>query len=470
MPPAGGKRTSIDASTIARVISGGVRGLVRGASEAWFGPQQPLLPVAQEVEGRQLDYPIGWNQQRVPRSESTETGISFAEMRALADGCDILRLVIETRKDQMASQPWAIKGRDDSDGGQKARDIEAALRRPDGRRLYSRWQRMLLEEMFVTDAACIYKQPGKKGVLTPQLMDGTLLKILMRPDGRLPEDPDPAFQQQLHGVPAVDYLSSEIIYAMRNPRVSRIYGFSPVEQIAMTVNIALRRTVNQLEYYTAGSMPDGIATVPEKWSPTQVKFFQDTWDDLLSGNTAERRRLRFIPGDTRITELKPNALKDEFDEWLARIVCYAMSVPPSPFIKQMNRATADTAQETAKEEGLEPIKRWWAEDVMDVVLAECFSAPELMFTWPDEEVVDPLVKAQIAQLSLGGPGKGWRTPDEVRDSEGRPPFTTEQQELMNPAPPPPPEPGDKPDPNSPTKVSKARRSLPAAQPRPPHRL
>ena len=34
--------------------------------------------------------------------------------------------------------------------------------------------------------------------------------------------------------------------------------------------------------------------------------------------------------------------KDEFDEWLARIVCYAFSLPPTAFIRQVNRATAET--------------------------------------------------------------------------------------------------------------------------------
>jgi hypothetical protein len=63
---------------------------ITGASpDAWFGPQQPLAPVAPpEVKGRQFDYAFGANLNYNPRSEG---GVSFAELRALADArCPIV--------------------------------------------------------------------------------------------------------------------------------------------------------------------------------------------------------------------------------------------------------------------------------------------------------------------------------------------------------------------------------------------
>jgi hypothetical protein len=44
----------------------------------------------------------------------------------------------------------------------------------------------------------------------------------------------------------------------------------------------------------------------------------------------------FIP--TREIELK-----GAFDEWLARVVCFAFSISPQAFSEAMNRATAETA-------------------------------------------------------------------------------------------------------------------------------
>jgi hypothetical protein len=67
------------------------------------------------------------------------------------------------------------------------------------------------------------------------------LRRELRESGRSPEPPDPAYQQVLHGVPAADFSSDELLYLPRNVRSHRLYGMSPVEQIALTINIALRR-------------------------------------------------------------------------------------------------------------------------------------------------------------------------------------------------------------------------------------
>ena len=114
---ASSKRTPIDRNLVDR-MSGAIRGAIAGARDAWFGPGEPLNVVAPpSVVGRLTDYPVAWNLSVQPRGEQGETGISFADLRALADptlgGFDLLRLAIETRKDQMESQRWFIRGRDE---------------------------------------------------------------------------------------------------------------------------------------------------------------------------------------------------------------------------------------------------------------------------------------------------------------------------------------------------------------------
>jgi hypothetical protein len=53
-------------------------------------------------------------------------------------------------------------------------------------------------------------------------------------------------------VPASDFSVEEFLYLPRNVRAHRLYGMSPVEQIALIVNIALRRDAATLDYYRAG--------------------------------------------------------------------------------------------------------------------------------------------------------------------------------------------------------------------------
>jgi hypothetical protein len=109
----------------------------------WFGPQAPLPPAAPpEVAGRQFDYPFGFNLAVTPRGWEP-TG--FAELRALADAHDLLRLVIETRKDQLARLTWRIRQRDGV-GKDAAKDpriaaIAAFFARPDRVHSWAGWLR-----------------------------------------------------------------------------------------------------------------------------------------------------------------------------------------------------------------------------------------------------------------------------------------------------------------------------------------
>jgi hypothetical protein len=429
----------IDQASLLAGIGQAIGGAVRSVGE-WFGPGLPTAPVAPpEVRGRQLDYPQAFNVGNwKPRSEQGENGIDFQTLRALADptqgGLDLLRIAIETRKDQMATQRWQLVGRDGSDGGDKARKIEQAMRFPDRVHTWGQWLRMILDDLLVIDAPTAYLAPSTLGYLVPQVMDGGTLKLLLAQDGRTPLPPDPCYQQTLKGLPAVDYTLDEIVQMPRNLRSHRIYGMSPVEQVVTTVSIALRRQESQLEYYTAGSIPDLVFQCPSDWNAAQIAVFQNYWDSLMSGNTEERRRARFVPSGVAPTLLKPEQLKDMFDEWLARIICYCFSLSPTALVKETNRATAETSKMAAQEEGLEPLKLW-LKDFIDCLLVKAFNAQDLELAWADEEIADPQVKADVMATALGkGGGKPWLTTDEVRDKYGEQPMTDAQRAELLPAP------------------------------------
>lgn len=436
----GGTTTQFSPGIVARV-GAAIRGAVQGWQTAWMGPGEPQAPQAPETKGRAFDYPVAINiVGSKPRQEQGESAVDFATLRALAEpalgGLDLVRVAIERRKDQMESQEWAIRGRDGKDGGDRARELEQILRKPDLEHSFLTWMRMLLEDMLVIDAATVYLAPSTRGYLIPQVMDGATLKRLVSVDGRTPLPPDPAFQQVLKGMPASEYTLDELVYAPRNPRSNRVYGMSPVEQVMMTISIALRRQTSQLEYYTVGSVPDSLCSVPDSWTPEQIRTFQTYFDAALSGNTGELKKMRFVPSGMKVFETKAGILKDEFDEWLARIVCFCFSLSPQSLMKQMNRATAETAKASAQEEGLEPIKKWF-KGVVDEILIKGFNEPDLELAYIDEEIADPVDKADVLSIGLGrGGGKPWWTVDEVRAKYGDDPLTEKQKEELAPKVPP----------------------------------
>src|SRR5271165_2652272 len=397
--------------------------------DAWFGPQQPLAPQAPpEVKGRQFDYAFGANLNYIPRSEG---GISFAELRALADALPLLRAVIETRKDQIAAQNFTVRPRARSNLPDASPRIDAALAflaRPDRRRSFGDWLRMLLEDLLVIDAATLYPRfTGAGALYSLDIVDGATIKPLIGEDGRAPETPDPAYQQILHGVPAADFSADELLYLPRNKRAHKLYGMSPVEQIALTVNIALRRDVATLDYYRAGSSPDAFATLPKEWTADQIRQFQDYFDALMSGNSARRRMEEFLLSDFRLIEARQPPLKDQYDEWLARVICYAFSVPATPFVAQVNRATSETMRLQATQEGLVPLKTW-IKSALDQVIQVAMNEPDLEFVWVGDDGIDPLQQAQTLNILVTA---GIKTREEARAELGLGGDGTERERLLD---------------------------------------
>jgi hypothetical protein len=416
-------------------------GISRGTGADWFGPLDPLAPIAPpQVAGRRFDFPPGYNVVTRPRAYEA---IGFAELRGFADAYDLLRLVIETRKDQMERQRWCIRPRDpkfmrknagksavvDAEMSARIATVKKFFHKPDGTTRWKTWLRSLLEDMFVIDAATLYCQRTREGKLVAlHQLDGATIKRVIDDFGRTPQPytaPDggivypPAYQQVLKGLPAVDYSARDIIYRPRNVRAHRVYGYSPVQQVLMTVNIALRRQLWQLDYYSEGSIPDALIGVPNGWTPDQIKQFQDYWDQEFAGDLARRRRAKFVPGDTaaKVHQTKEPEQKNDFDEWLARIICYAFSVPPQWAVKLMNRATADNQSAQAQEEGLEPTKEW-VKDLIDEIIAEEFASPDLELAWLDEDTDEKTEQAQFeARVRIGA-----ATLNEFRDALGLDPF------------------------------------------------
>jgi hypothetical protein len=424
--------TPVPAGVVQRVAAG-LRYAVTGITPSdWFGPSQPLAPQAPaSVTGRAFDYPVGYNVLARPRSEEP---ISFHQLRALADSYDLLRLIIETRKDQIEKLDWTLQQRPGSTATPdpaKLQALQRFLARPDGEHCWTQWLRLLLEDLLVLDAPTLYLRRTVGGQpYALEVIDGATIKRVLDERGRTPLPPSVAYQQVLKGLPAVDYAADELLYLPRNPRPHKIYGMGPVEQIVMTVNIALRKQVSVLNYYTEGNTPEALIGVPNDWTPDQISQFQAYWDSLLEGNLAARRHTKFVPGDLKYQPLREPVLKDDFDEWLARVVCFAFSLPPTAFVKQTNRATAETQQETATTEGLVPLQRW-VKELLDRLLADYFGEPEIEFQWATTPSLDPLVQAQVNQIYLAA---GVKSVAEVRDELGLGKNLLDGRPALSPAP------------------------------------
>lgn len=391
-------------------------------NDTWFGPGTPMPPVAPEsIKGRQFDTPVNYN----PLTQTKSEGMSFSQLRWYAYAAEIVRILIENRINTLTSMNWTIQPINSGKASARAekpatcQQLEAFFKYPDGENDWATWLGMWLEDSFVIDAATLFVHRTNGGDLHAlRPIDGATIKRIIDEHGWTPAAPLPAYQQILKGVPALSYTTDEMIYRMRRPGTYRIYGLSRVEQIMVMIRLWMYREASNLEYYDKGSVPDGFVDGGEGWTAAQLKEYQDMLDTALSGQMGERRKLKVMAHGSKYTPSKEPALKNDYDDTLIRIACFCFGTSPTPFIKAVNRATAESAKEASSEEGVTSDSNF-VKSVINEVIQRRLGFADLEFVWQDKEAQDPLERAQVDALYLD---RGVSTPDEVRADLGREPL------------------------------------------------
>lgn len=401
----------------------GFRGFKQGYNaNGWFSPGEPVGPTAPDAE-RVTEYPVSVN---------TTIGQQidwFKFLREFSDQVELVRLAIETRKDQISRMRWEIIPKGNVRGKKTSiKKLMDFFEYPDREHSWSTWIRVLIEDVLTIDAPTLLIGREKGEIKKLDYVDGTTIQRLIDYRGRTPKPPTAAYQQVLYGSPAVLLTTDDMIYMPRNVRSHKIYGFSPTEQVFNTGGIFVLRQLWQKRFYTDGTTPDMVITASEGSSADQMKQFERKLVTYLSGNLAGRRQGLVMPPGYKLEQTKPIEDKTDYDEWLARIVCFAFKLPATPFVRTYNRSTAESAQETAQLEGLYPLKQW-VKELIDYILHRYFLEEDLEFVWvAEQEEADPLTKMQTAVLGVNS--KIWSVPYAQKEIYNMPPeYITPTEEL-----------------------------------------
>lgn len=401
----------------------------------WWSPFQPVYPYGPPYinQPREWNYPVGYNLNYIPQRMEL-----MQMLRGMRASWGVLATIIATRQDQLLRIPWTIQRRDKPKSSSTAVDeMRKFFKRPDGKLSYSQWTRKLTDDLLVLDAPSIYFARDRRGrPLHAEVLDGATIFPLIDDAGRRPDSViemteegirylrrQPAFQQIIYGLPMVDLDESELMYVPMRPRSDLpIFGYPGTEQILVEASEAVRKTFYQLNFWAEGTIPDLIVTVPETWTPRQIAMWQAHMDGLLSGNTALKSKMRFIPGGMKPFDIKNSSgesLWSQRDETLVRLACYAYSVSPAPFVKMLNRSTAQNAQQMAEEEGLWPLMSYWKDDIIDPIIQERFGYDDIEFTFLPKPEPDQEKAAKIHDMKVKN---GEYSINEVRDEDGLEPI------------------------------------------------
>ena len=422
---------------------------------AWASPQNPIRPTVQLGVGiRQWDFTPGINQQFTPRGD---VAIKFPQLWNVSNSFDLCRLMIEHRKNQIAQRQWSVRVKPIPGETKKARlaregsnetvkRLTALMKKPDGVHPFPVWIRMWAEQMLVFDAPTIYPiRAMDGGLLFLRLISGATITPLLDQYGFRPEPPSPAYQQIILGIPTANLAAqkgrefsapvkdwkpgdpSELFYQPKNPRVDSRWGFSPVEQIIVTLSIAANRQQFLRDYYTSGNVPEGLLPMPENWTMQQIKDFQKWFDAMLAGNLRQRRRMIMVPDTKRDAVMtKEKVLTDGTDDYLNRLVAFAFGESPQPLTKQVgHQSTAKEGNDQAQSVGLEPDLDHICTCINEIF--ECFGYGEVEFAFEDEEELDPEKAAKVSDTRLKN---GSITINEDREARGEDPRPEPEADML----------------------------------------
>lgn len=457
--------------TLAEIaLTGGSQHIRDISNDLWFPAGQPILPVS----------PRGTPPRRYPYQPLTNInftgragGVNFGALRRFSN-YTICRAIIESVLDRLCSEEWdfrIIAQDDETKKDYKKRNatdprikaLKKFFRKPDGWQNFRTWSRGLYDDMLVIDAASIWMQRDTKNRIASLVqIDGSQVFPLIDETGQQPDagllvqtnnkkatkdylnkvkarggkvtgsdgevsvqGGSPAFQLTPYGFPAQEMTANEMIYAVRNRKTYTKYGFAVVEQALAMIALGLARQDFQAAYYTSGNVPEFIAFLPPDVPVGKAEELNGYLDSILTGQLGNRRKGFFLPSYG--SEKSPNivfpkandeVLKDTFDEWIARVLCFFFGMSPTAFIKQVNRATAENMSQESEEQGLQPYLDWM-QDTLNEIIQNQFGFDDIEAVTGTRKEQDAEKQANVdkAQVSIG-----IKTINEIREQNGDDPY------------------------------------------------
>jgi len=412
----------------------------------------PPLPAMgpSDYEVRKRDFSIAENLDYIPLNGK---GLI---LKNLADRWNILRVIIDTKKDLVACVPWSVKrdpiegeseeeAKAEAEGDPVITQLTNLFLTPNGVNTWFEWVKEFLENTYVLDASCVEVCRDNAGKICKlEVVSGDTINRVIDDRGWTPSAPqkDPrdgkmkypvAYQQVLggsgqgsEGVPQRNLTVREMLYEMRNPRPGYKYGQSSVEKIFQYAMTGVYADEFIKDYYTSGNQPPGIVVL-SGMPPDKIEEYEKKFNAVYAGNLRTRRRIAMIsagPGDNKSVQYIPTKeplLKSDIYMDYIRFACAEFSVPSVPFERPMNRASAKEQGDQATQSGLVPDLFWLAGILNKIIKSPLyFNLPGYSFVFGERRSVNAIEAATVDKIYVGG---AMETINEGRKKIGLPPST-----------------------------------------------
>ena len=453
-----------------------------------FGPGKPVRPAAIDPldpqSGRPLprryDYQTSVN---LPGTE--DRVVPWTLLRRLADA-SIVRRCIEIRKAEMIAQEWDIViapmalqraladstqtpaderrnkaaaagnptaiieqaqrsgvSRASAETELRTRNAESIARikqfwlNPDklNNMTMDDWLMVALEEHFVLDALTIYPHLALDGTLhSLEIIDGSTIKPLLDHRGSIPQAPNPAYQQILHGFPRGEFVATSdatdefdrdtLLYSPRYKRANSPYGMGNVEQAIINADLYMKRIEWIRSEYTAGVIPEMFIETDTPMTPDQLLAYERVFNDYLSGQVEERHRAKIFPQGFKPSQLQnfEERYRPDYDLHLIRLIGNDFDVMPTelgfpPQGGLGGKGLSDGEENITYRKGTRPLAKWMRNILNRVSTHWMGMTDELTFKFlglesEDEGMAQEVMESQFHNAVL--------TANEMRDAVGLP--------------------------------------------------
>lgn len=346
--------------------------------------------------------------------------------RNWAEHSEWVRAAIDIRRDQVAQAEWVVEPIDSEGRYNKERigEITALLKDPNP--IDGSWRtfvQRIIEDLLVLDAGCIEKERTLRGgIANIWAVDGGEIRVDRYWDGSNPNAPRyywyPDYQER------ASFVDTDLIYMMANPMTYRVVGLAPLETLKMAVDAELSgQSYNTRQLKSPA--PDGLLDLGEQARPDQVDDFKRYWNSEVAGKGA----MAFLGGTKGAQFLQfRSSNRDmqflEYQLYLVRKIAavFGLSAQDFGMPLDLNRATAQVQKDQTEDRGLRPLLGLFQSYVTrEIVQDAAFGGRRnnLAFKFTALNLKESMDRAQINRYALAG--IPWKTIDEARADDGRPP-------------------------------------------------
>lgn len=294
-------------------------------------------------------------------------------------------------------------------------------------------------EMVARDGACFTKNPDIFGMMTDR--EDLILEQGIVPSDKTPVSAmgDPGFLTAadarekaayfqygwIASARPVPFGKKEIVWFERNPRTDNLYGRSPVQVLAETIQTLIYAIEHNLEYFSDNQIPRGIIGL-EGSNTDEIKSFKDQWkENQRVRDSAGNWRKKFhnipvtnkTPVFTRLELSNAELELLEGQKWWAKLVwaCFGVTATELGYTEDAKGMANQIVQSNVfRKRAINPLLRQEEYKHNREIISE-FEYDDVEFKFLMFDVEEETKKAGLYKIQLDA---GYKTINEIRNEEG----------------------------------------------------